>query len=73
MNITLTIDRFENDKAILITQEGESILWPKNKLPNGLKEGALVYFNIFNDEEGFKNKNQAAKDILNEILDTEEK
>jgi hypothetical protein len=73
MNITLTIDRFENDKAILITQEGESILWPKNKLPNGLKEGSLIYFNIFNDEEGFKNKNQAAKDILNEILDTEEK
>ena len=42
MNINLTIDRFENEKAVLKTKDNESIIWPKNKLPENLKEGDVI-------------------------------
>ena len=69
MNLTLTIDRFEEDKAVLKTSDNNTIIWPKNKLPTGAREGSILYFKIMADEEAEKNKQEQAKDILNEILD----
>lgn len=69
MNITLTVDRFEGDQAILVTDERESILWPKNKLPPEIKEGAVINFIIGGNEQTEESRRQAAKDILNEILE----
>ena len=70
MNIKLTIDRFEENKAILKTENGVSIIWPKNRLPENSHEGMILVFNITNDIKSEKNKKQLAKDILNEILNT---
>jgi len=72
MLIKLTIDRFEEDKAVLKTEENETIIWPKNKLPKNLNEGAKLLFLITNNKEEEKLGKQLAKDILNEILDTGE-
>jgi len=71
MNIKIVIDRFEGEKAILKTEEGQSIIWPKNKLPVNAHEGMILNFNILNDKETEKDKNELAKEILNEILNTE--
>ncbi len=73
MTIKLTIDRFENDKAILKTEDRSTIIWPKNQLPENIHEGMVLVFNITNDAEDEKNKKQLAKDILNEILDVDNK
>ena len=69
MNIKLTIDRFENDKAILKTEDRSTIIWPKNQLPENIHEGMVLIFNIVNDAKAEKDKKELAKDILNEILD----
>lgn len=70
MTIKLTIDRFENNKAILKTDDGETIIWPKSKLLENSHEGMVLMFHITGDAEAEENKKQLAKDILNEILDT---
>jgi len=68
MKINLTIDRFEEEKAVLISDEGEKIIWPKSKLPKDTKEGDILTFAIRSDEEEKEEKKKMAKEILNEIL-----
>ena len=72
MMINIIIDRFENDKAVLKTEDGNTIIWPKDKLPNNTKEGSVLVFDILKDEEAQISKKKLAKNILNEILDTDE-
>jgi len=68
MLISLTIDRFENGKAVLKTDDNETIIWPKNKLPENLKEGSVLNFKIIGNKTEEEDKKKLAKDILNEIL-----
>jgi len=68
MIIKLTIDRFEADKAVLITEDGAAIVWPKSKLPDGIHEGSALSFDIVEEREREKRDQQTAKDILNEII-----
>ncbi len=72
MNIKLTIDRFEEDKVVLKTDDNQTIIWPKNKLPAEAREGAVIAFNIITDAKEEKNKQEQAKEILNEILSVDE-
>lgn len=71
MQIKLTIDRFENDQAVLISQNGQTIVWPKNQLPAGVREGMALNFEILEDQEREKKDRQAAKNILNEIINNQ--
>jgi len=66
-----TIDRFEGDFAILSLETGEKLNWPKEKLPAGTKEGSVVWLSISIDKEGSLRQRELAKEILNEILKTE--
>ncbi|MFA6394138.1 MAG: DUF3006 domain-containing protein [Patescibacteria group bacterium] len=69
MEINLTIDRFEEDKAALKTEDGqETIIFPKNLLPADAHEGAVLSFSIRALAEAEEEKRKKAKDILNEIL-----
>jgi hypothetical protein len=72
MLITLTVDRFEEDKAVLKTEDGQSIIWPKDQLPDNAHEGMVLNFAISDNKVAEKNNRQIAKDILNEILDIKE-
>ncbi len=72
MEINFTIDRFEEDKAVLITDDGrETIIFPKDLLPAGAHEGIALNFNIQSLPEAEEKKRKKAKDILNEILNIE--
>ncbi len=72
MQIILTVDRLEGKQVILKTKDGETIEWPKNKLPENTKEGDVLNFEI-NDDNQEKNKQQkTAQNILKEILETNE-
>ncbi|MDO8593149.1 MAG: DUF3006 domain-containing protein [bacterium] len=68
MIIRLTIDRFENDQAVLISHDGQTIIWPKDKLPAGARDGLALNFEIMEDQERGEKDRQAAKDIINEII-----
>lgn len=71
MNIKIVVDRFEGEKAILKTETKESIIWPKDKLPKSTLEGMVLNFSINNDKDSTTEKEDLAKDILNEILNTD--
>ncbi|MCK5211298.1 DUF3006 domain-containing protein [Candidatus Parcubacteria bacterium] len=68
MDITVVIDRFEGDKAVLITQDKQAISWPKDKLPQKAREGTVLEINIIDSANKTKGNKQLAKNILNEIL-----
>ena len=70
MIVKITIDRFEGDKAVIKTDDNETIIWPQNKLPKNLSEGSALLFIITGDKGEEESNKQLAKDILNEILDT---
>lgn len=72
MEYSLIIDRFENEKAVLKTAKGETIIWLKNMLPAEVKEGSVLIFSIRGDREKERDKKGLAKDILNELLKVEE-
>ena len=61
------IDRFEDNQAVIIFN-GQKIIWPKNKLPIGIKEGAGIKLQIHTDESWEKQQEETAKKMLNEIL-----
>lgn len=67
MEYVFTIIEWRDDGVILRDEEGVSIKWPENKIPPGLKTGDKVFFYVSPHES------QTAKDILNEVLNTEEK
>ena len=68
MIIKLTLDRFEGDKAVLVTADGTTIIWPKNKLPADVHEGSALSLDIREADEREKLNKQTAKDIINEII-----
>ena len=68
MQTTVTIDRFEGDKAVLITKDKQAINWPKDKLPQKAREGTVLEINIIDSANKTKENKQLAKNILNEIL-----
>ena len=47
MKIKITIDRFEEDKAVLKTEAGDTIVWPKNQLPDNAREGEVFSFEFY--------------------------
>ena len=71
MNIELTVDRIENDQVFLKTKDNQNIVWPIDKLPTNVAEGMVLHFSISADKKREKDERRLAKDILNEILDTD--
>jgi len=72
MYIKLKIDCIEEENTILKTEDNQEINWPTNKLPDDSFEGGELYFLITNISLE-KPKQELAKNILNEILDVDEK
>lgn len=62
-----TVDRFEENNAVLANGETKIILL-KSLLPKGVKEGDCVVVTIETEEKNRKIRTKKAKDILNEIF-----
>lgn len=73
MIIKLTVDRFEEDKAVLLTENQKIIIWPKSELPSKTRPGQIITMKILDNEQESKEQKQLAKAILNEILNTGQK
>lgn len=68
MIIKITIDRFEGNEAILKTEDNETVVWPRGKLPENSLEGTVLMFAVTNSGKTTEDDKKLAKDILNEIL-----
>ncbi|HLA25811.1 MAG TPA: DUF3006 domain-containing protein [Patescibacteria group bacterium] len=66
--IQCAVDRFEGGTAVLLTEAKEEILMPKKHLPEQTREGSVVAVKISRIEEIEKQREQTAKDILNELF-----
>jgi len=63
-----TVDRFEENLAVIRTEDGQEILWPKKDLPEDAKEGSAVRLNISTSKSDEEERAKLAKTLLNEIL-----
>ncbi|MFZ5363917.1 MAG: DUF3006 domain-containing protein [Patescibacteria group bacterium] len=66
--IKAAIDRFEGDSAVIKTEDGQELLWPKQNLPEDAKEGSAVRLGIFTNQSDEEERTRLAKTLLNEIL-----
>lgn len=64
----LELDRIENGKSVLFTDDGDEIILPNKILPKDIAEGDCLILTIATDEAEKSKNQQKAKDILNEIL-----
>ena len=60
----ITIDRFEGDLAVVLTDEGEKYTFPKELLVNG-KEGDV--FDISFNEKETKTRKNRIKKLIDEV------
>ncbi len=51
MKITLSIDRYEGDLAVLVTEDGRQIEFPRDLLPEGAKAGEMLSLALERDLE----------------------
>lgn len=72
MKIKVIVDRFEENISILKTEDGQTINWPKNNLPEDTKEGSVLNFIITDDPKSEDEKKELAKNILNELISIDE-
>ena len=68
MPMRFVIDRFEDDEAVLRTDDGQELIVPIAELPEGAAEGGVVAVSFRGDSSATDTRANQAKDILNEIL-----
>lgn len=66
--ISGVIDRFEENSAVIILKGHQIVHWPKQKLPEDVKEGDVVWLMLSHDEDLTKEREKLAHKILEEIL-----
>jgi hypothetical protein len=69
--LRVTLDRFEGKLAVLTYGDGE-VLWPKDKLPDHVKEGEILVLEAKSDADATKDRTELAKAVLNELLKKDE-
>ena len=63
-----TIDRFEDEQAVVITSDGQKIILPKKLLGPRAREGQALKLAIVEDGARTEASAEIAKHLLNEIL-----
>ena len=62
------IDSFEDTMAVIKTQDGQTLRWPKNNLPDEYKQGSSIKLTIASSLNEKIKAEHMAKTILNELL-----
>jgi len=63
----LNIDRFEESWVVLELPDGTTFNFPRSLLPEGAKEGDVLYFEGFIDEEATKKRREHIQDLLDDL------
>jgi hypothetical protein len=70
----LSIDRFEGDKkqiAVLLTEDGTAINFPKGLLPKGVKAGDILTLQIERDVEATRKVAADTRQVQNQLKKTD--
>jgi Protein of unknown function (DUF3006) len=74
MTIRLSIDRFEGPRrsiAVLLTEDGRTILFPRDLLPRGSKAGELLTMELARDLSGTAEVARKARALRDELDKTD--
>jgi Protein of unknown function (DUF3006) len=74
VNTRLAIDRFEGDKkqvAVLLTDDGTQINFPKALLPKGSRAGDILTLTIEKDVEATKNVARETRAVQDDLKKTD--
>lgn len=63
------IDRFEEDQAVIIFDDGQTLNWPRAKLADDTTAGAVIRVYLDSNPDETAGQEDLAKDVLNEILE----
>lgn len=66
----LKLERIEEGRAIFHTDDHSLVVWPLDRLPQGLEPGQSLFFEIKTSLEEIQADETLAKAVLNELLDT---
>ena len=66
------VDRFEDKMAVVITKDGQKLLWPIKNLPDDCQKGATVRLVLSTSKTDEQDREKMAKTILNKILKNNE-
>ncbi len=67
-----TIDRFEEDKAVLECENGDMITLDKSSLPKNVKEGDVLCFedgSCFLDQEETNKRKERIKSLMDSLFE----
>lgn len=67
-----TVDRIENDKAVLECENGECVTLELKSLPKNIKEGDVLCFeenSYFLDKEETEKRRQKIKSLMDSLFD----
>lgn len=69
MEVQAVIDRFEEDKAVLLLGKFEAqCIWPRTCLPSGVGEGDYLKICIIPDAEAGKLAQLESEELLKQLL-----
>jgi hypothetical protein len=74
LNLHLTIDRFEGRSksiAVLVTNDGDQINFPKKLLPKGVKPGDILSISIDRDAEETKQVAKQTRAVQDQLKKTD--
>ncbi len=70
MRIRAVLDRYEGEKAVLLVGDDEaSVAWPRALLPDGAKEGDVLWVALSVDEQATREAREEAEELLRQLLD----
>ena len=70
MTIRLSIDRFEGDGkqiAVLLTDDGQTINFPRALLPKGCRAGDVLALNLERDTEATRRVSEETRKLQDEL------
>jgi hypothetical protein len=61
------VDRYEGDYAVLVFDDGQRLLWPREQLPAGAREGVAVTITLTVDLMDTEQRSARLKGLLKDI------
>ena len=65
------VDRIEGEQAVLKFDDGQTLLWPRDKWPIEASEGMALKIVLMTESDEEAEREKIAKAVLNEILKVE--
>ena len=62
------VDRFKERMAVIITKDGQELLWPIKDLPTECEKGTTVRIVLATSKTDQEEREKTAKTVLNQIL-----